>query len=152
MSDANRPWPPLIFAEHVPHSVKWRDACLTMIVWALFGVLLVKELEPSWSANWALYVERLTLYMLLAAGLGGMLIAFSLRTLRRLERALHLPQPAPLEAASEARRAGLDEAELMAMRERRIVVVHVAADGRGRIESKDDADDRRPVPANFPTC
>jgi hypothetical protein len=150
MTSSSRPWPPLIVAEHVPRLVKWRDVLLTLLMWGLFAVLLATEFELFFgdylehlgfsgpfntNAKWPEFFERLLPFMLTAAGLAVWLVMFSLRTLRDRHRALALPQPAPLAAADEARRAGLDLAELIAARERRIVIVHIAADGRHRIEA-----------------
>jgi hypothetical protein len=150
MNGANRPWPPLIVARHVPGPVKWRDLLLTSFMWAIFVVLVEAEFELfvddflEWlgygrrggsDANWSAYVERLMPFLLVAAALAGFLVTFSLRTLRRSFRARFLPQPAPLDAAVEARRTGLDEAALIAARARRIVIVHIDADGRHRIEA-----------------
>ena len=73
-------------------------------------------------------------FFLTTGVLAGLLVIAGLRTLRRRERALLLPQPAPLEAADQARRAGLDEDTLIAARDRGIVIVHIDADNRHRIE------------------
>jgi poly-beta-1,6-N-acetyl-D-glucosamine biosynthesis protein PgaD len=148
MSNSNRPWPPLIVAKQVPRLVKWRDTLLTLMVWVFFAVLLDIEfelllghyLQPGLSrfdtnAKWSLFFERLMPFLLTAAILAGLLIIFSLRTLRRRSRALLLPQPVPLEAADQARRAGLGEAELIVARDQRIVVVHIDTNGRHRIEA-----------------
>ena len=148
MSSSNRPWPPLIVARHVPRFVKWRDILLTLMMWGFFAVLLDTEfklflgdyleqlgLGPfDTSANWPVYLDRLMPFFLTAAVLAGLLIVFSLHTLRRRSRALLLPQPAPLEAADQAHRAGLDEAELIVARDQRIVIVHIDTNGRHRIE------------------
>jgi len=150
MNRENRPWPPLIVAERVPRSVKWRDALLTLAMWAFFAALLDIEFQLLFgphlerlgfgpfdtNANWLLFFERLMPFVLTAAALGAMLVIISLRTLHRRRRALLLPQPAPLAAAEEARRAGLDEATLIAARERPIVIVHIDPDGRHRIETR----------------
>jgi poly-beta-1,6-N-acetyl-D-glucosamine biosynthesis protein PgaD len=148
MSVADRPWPPLVIAEHLPRAVKWRDALLTLLAWAAFAMLLDEEFRLTLGAleavgvadadvetNWLTYAERLVPFLLVAAALGSLLCVFSLRTLRRRARALDLPQPAPLAVADEARAAGLHEADLLAAREQRVVVVH---DGEGglRIEAK----------------
>jgi poly-beta-1,6-N-acetyl-D-glucosamine biosynthesis protein PgaD len=146
---SNRSWPPLIIAEHIPRAVRWRDALLTALAWAAFAYLLEKELAPIFGGlqalglgkygvkvDWLTYLERLTPFLLVAGVLAGLLVGFSLGTLRRRSRSLLLPQPAALEAADEARRAGLDEAALVAAREQRIVIVHIGDSGL-RIEAKD---------------
>jgi poly-beta-1,6-N-acetyl-D-glucosamine biosynthesis protein PgaD len=148
MSGSNRSWPPLIIAKHVPRLVKWRDTLLTLMMWGFFAVLLDFEfelflghyLQPGLSrfdanAKWSLFFERLMPFLSAAAMLAGLLIIFSLRTLRRHSRALLLPQPPPLATADQAHRAGLDEAELIAAREQRIVIVHIDTNGSHQIEA-----------------
>jgi poly-beta-1,6-N-acetyl-D-glucosamine biosynthesis protein PgaD len=132
MSSSNRPWPPLIVAKHVPRSVKWRDTLLTLMMWGFFAALLDIELPKT---IWSVFVDRLMPFLLIAVILVGSLIIFSLRTLWRRSRAVLLPQPAPLETADQAHRAGLDAAELSAARDQRIVIVHIDSNGRHRIEA-----------------
>jgi poly-beta-1,6-N-acetyl-D-glucosamine biosynthesis protein PgaD len=149
MNGPSRPWPPLIVAGQVPRLIKWRDFLLTWLVWVLFAHLLDAEFElfrhylerfginhVHKDVNWLFYLEQLTPFLLMAAVLAALIVIFSLRTLRRRRRALLVPQPAPLETSAQAGRAGLDEAALLAARDRRIVVVHIDADGRHRIEAK----------------
>jgi poly-beta-1,6-N-acetyl-D-glucosamine biosynthesis protein PgaD len=150
MSSSNSPWPPLIVAKHVPRLVKWRDTLLTLMVWIFFAVLLDIEFELflghhlqlglgpfDTNATWSVFFDRLMPFLLTAAILAGLLVVFSLRTLRRRSRALLLPQPAPLETADQAHRAGLDEAELTVARDQRIVIVHIDTGGSHRIEAPD---------------
>lgn len=148
MSGTNRPWPPLIVAAHVPRSVRWRDAVLTFLAWATFVLLL--DIQFEWfvgediarllslsadpESNWPPFLAALMPFVLIAATLCTILAIFGLRTVVLRRQALRLPQPAPLEASDEARRAGLDEATLVAARGERIVIVHIDADGRHRIE------------------
>jgi poly-beta-1,6-N-acetyl-D-glucosamine biosynthesis protein PgaD len=129
--------------------VKWRDILLTSMMWGFFAILLDAEFELflgdyleqlglgpfDTNANWLVFFELLMPFLLIAAILAGALIIFSLRTLRRRSRALHLPQPAPLETTDQAQRAGLDEVELIAARDQRIVIVHIDDNGRHRIEA-----------------
>jgi poly-beta-1,6-N-acetyl-D-glucosamine biosynthesis protein PgaD len=144
-----RPWPPLIVAGHVPRLVRWRDALLTALAWAAFALLLANEVSavvqgvrafrfggPGAAIDWRTYLVRLAPFLLLIAGLAAVLLGFSLQTLRRRSRGLLLPDPPPLDTADQARRAGVDEADLAALREHRIVVVHVGEDGRLRIVAK----------------
>ena len=141
MNSSDKPWPPLIVAGHVPRLVKWRDLLLTSILWVCFALLLGIEFElfvggslGLLDIDWPLFYERLKPFFLTAAVLAGLLVISGLLTLRRRKRSLLLPQPAPLEAADQARRAGLDEAALIAARDRAIVIVHIDADNRHRIE------------------
>jgi hypothetical protein len=129
--------------------VKWRDILLTLMMWVFFAVLLDTEFELflgdylerlglgpfDTNANWPVFFDRLMPFLLTAAILAGLLIIFSLRTLRRRSRALLLPQPAPLETADQAHNAGLDEAELIVARDQRIVIVHIDTNGTHRIEA-----------------
>ncbi len=149
MSSSNQPWPPLIVAKHIPRLVKWRDILLTAMMWGFFAILLDTEFELflgdyleqlgfgpfDTKGNWLVFFDLLMPFLLMAAVLAGALAMFSLRTLRRRSRALLLPQPAPLETAVQAHRAGLDEAELIMAREQRIAIVHIDTDGRHRIEA-----------------
>jgi hypothetical protein len=149
MNRANRTWPPLIVAERVPRLMRWRDRLLTSIMWGSFAALLESQLDLfkgdplEWlgigasaaSAGWDSYVELLLPYLVTAALFATAIVIFSLRTLKRARLSLLLPQPAPLEAADEARRAGLNEAALVAARGRRIVIVHIEADGTHRIDA-----------------
>jgi poly-beta-1,6-N-acetyl-D-glucosamine biosynthesis protein PgaD len=118
-------------------------------MWGMFGVLLEAEFAPILSAlkrlgytdfevevDWLLYLERLTPFLLIAAVLAGSLVLFGLQTVWRLSRSLPLPQPASLDGADQARRAGLDETTLLVAREKRVVVVHVNEHGF-RIEAKE---------------
>jgi poly-beta-1,6-N-acetyl-D-glucosamine biosynthesis protein PgaD len=155
---ADKPWPPLIVAEHIPPVVKWRDVLLTAIIWICFLLLLDKELSlflgnllallgfrhHGPEADWPMFFKRLAPFLLIAAVLSTVLFIFGLRTLRHRRLGLLQPQPAPLATAVEARAAGLDEAALLAWRDRLIVVVHIDADGRYRIE----APQARPSPAS----
>ena len=148
MTGSNRPWPPLIVARKTSRLVKWRDILLTAMMWVFFALLLDAEFELflgdylehlgfgpfDTDADWLVFFGLLTPFLLMAAMLAGVLMIFGLRTLRRRSRALLLPQPAPLETADQARRAGLDEAELIVARDERIVIVHIDTDGRHRIE------------------
>jgi poly-beta-1,6-N-acetyl-D-glucosamine biosynthesis protein PgaD len=150
-ASGDRPWPPLIVAEHIPRSVRWRDALLTGLAWGAFAFLLEKELAPVFGGlqalglgdygvkvDWLAYLERLAPFLLVASGLAVLLVGFSVRTQRRRSRSLLLPQPAALERIDEARRVGLDEAALVAARDQPIVIVHIDDAGL-RIEVKGEA-------------
>jgi hypothetical protein len=147
MSSLNRPWPPLIVAKHVPRLVKWRDTLLTLMLWGFFAAVLDIEfelflrdyLQPGLSrfepnTKWSLFFERLMPFLLISVILAALLIMFGARKLRHRSRALLLPQPAPFEIADQAHRAGLDEAELSAARDQRIVIAHIDSNDRYRIE------------------
>jgi tetratricopeptide (TPR) repeat protein len=45
ISDAAKPWPPLIVADHTPRWVRWRDFALTLMMWILFAIMLETEFE-----------------------------------------------------------------------------------------------------------
>jgi len=144
----HRPPPPLIIATDVPRWVRWRDAVLTLLMWALFAFMLEIEFEillgprlehlglTSFDsrAGFLEFSGRLIPYLKIALVLVALLFVAGLFTWRRQTRALALPEPPPLAIADEARRAGLDEPELIYARSARIVVVHVESDGRLKVE------------------
>jgi len=156
MSHLDRPWPPLIVAAHLPPLVRLRDAALTLLMWIGFAILLEKEfihffrkdlesfgLGAIYSdGSWAEFVDQLLPFVLIAMVLALLLGFAGLASLRRYRRSLRVPQPPRLEAAQQARRAGLDEAALVAARELPIVIVHIAKDGRCRIEPPQTATER----------
>ena len=140
-------WPPLIVVSNKPRWVWWRDFALTLFMWLVFAVMLETEFELfvgrflehlglgdfDTNANWARYFERLKPYVYLVLVLLFFLAGAAVATIRRYYRMLHRPLPPPLAAAQLARRAGMDEADLLAAREFADVVVHVAPDGRHRV-------------------
>jgi hypothetical protein len=150
MSGATRPWPPLIVARHIPGWVRWRDRLLTLLMWGLFAIMLETEFKMffgdhlkqlGWGdfdteANWPVFFERLTPYLVIAAVMVAALAGTGLRSLRLRRRALLLPQPPSLDPAVEARRAGLNTAALATARALRVAVVHFDADGTHRIEAR----------------
>jgi poly-beta-1,6-N-acetyl-D-glucosamine biosynthesis protein PgaD len=142
-------WPPLIVATHVPWTIRLRDTLLTLLAWAAFVLLVDEEFkltfgvldylglgEVSIDTVPADYLPRLFPFLAMSAVLALLLGLFSMRTLRRRARALQLPAPAPLEAAEQARDAGLDERALIAARDERVVIVHSEEAGV-RIVAKD---------------
>jgi poly-beta-1,6-N-acetyl-D-glucosamine biosynthesis protein PgaD len=140
--------PPLIVADKVSRALKWRDAVLTLLMWGIIANLLAHELGLVWVDSFALHgpdaakdidwlhrLEGLSLFLIAAAVLSSILTLFGVRTARRRRRIRALPLPEPLATADQARRAGLEEAALLAAREHRIVTVHLEPDGRFRIEA-----------------
>jgi poly-beta-1,6-N-acetyl-D-glucosamine biosynthesis protein PgaD len=142
------PWPPLIVASTKPTFVKVRDTALTLLMWLLFAILLETEFEMFFGhylqrlglgdfdseGRWLEFFQALRPFVQVALVLVSLLLVAGLLTLRRVARGRKLPQPAPLTAGDEARRVGLDEAELIAARELRVVVVHIDGDGKYRVE------------------
>ena len=142
------PWPPLIVAGTKPTWVKVRDVALTLFMWVLFAIMLETEFELFFgrylermglgdfdtAGRWGEFFEALRPFVQVALVLVSLLLIAGLLTLRRVARGRVLPQPAPLAASDEARRVGMGEAELIAARELRAVVVHIDADGRYRVE------------------
>jgi hypothetical protein len=149
MSTAEQRWPPLIVANDVPRLIRWRDILLTLLMWIAFAVMLETEFEMFFGnhlerlgfgdfntePNWLIFFERLTPFLLTIALLISLLGVASIRTLQRRRRALLLPMPVPLELAEECRRAGLDAKQLTSARTSMIVIVHIDADGKHRIEA-----------------
>ena len=142
------PWPPLIVASTKPTWVKVRDVALTLLMWLLFAIMLETEFELFFGhylermglgdfdteGRWLEFFNALRPFVQVALVLVSLLLVAGLLTLRRVARGRKLPQPAPLTADDEARRVGMDEAELIAARELRGVVVHIDADGKYRVE------------------
>ena len=81
-------------------------------------------------ANWAEFFERLTPFVAVAVLLICLLLLASVFTLRRRRRGLLLPPPVVLSITDQARRAGMDEAELAAARELRVAVVYIDQSGK----------------------
>ena len=141
-------WPPLIVASTKPTWVKVRDIALTVLMWVLFAIMLETEFELFFGhylqlmglgdfdseGRWLEFFEALRPFVQVALVLVSLLLVAGLLTLRRVARGRRLPQPAPLMAGDEARRVGMDEAALIAARELRVVVVHIGADGKYRVE------------------
>jgi poly-beta-1,6-N-acetyl-D-glucosamine biosynthesis protein PgaD len=146
-------WPPLIVANTKPTWVRVRDVALTVLMWALFAIILETEFEMFFGRNlarlglsdfdsewrWLEFFRALRPFVEVAIVLVSLLVVASLLTLRRVARGRRLPQPAPLAAGDEARRVSLDEAELIAARELRVVVVHIEPNGKHRIEPRQAA-------------
>ena len=142
------PWPPLIVAGKKPTFIKVRDVALTLFMWLLFAIMLETEFELFFGhylqrlglgefdteGRWLEFFEALRPFVQVALVLVSLLLVAGLLTLRRVARGRTMPQPAPLAAGDEARHVGMDEAELLAARELRAVVVHIDADGRYRVE------------------
>lgn len=151
MSGAHRRWPPLIIADHVPRFVRWRDFLLTLLMWIVFAIILETEFELFFGlhlerlglgdfdteANWPMFFERLTPFLVTIALLVSLLGVASVRTLQRRRHSLLLLIPAPLELVEQCCRAGIDERTLTSARDSKIVVVHIDADGKHRIEAKE---------------
>jgi hypothetical protein len=145
---AHETWPPLIVASNKPRWVWWRDFALTLGMWLVFAVMLETEFELFFgrylehlglgdfdtNPNWPRFFERLRPYVVLIIVLVVLLAGAAVATIRRYYRALKRPLPPPLPAAQQARRAGMDEADLLAARELADAVVHIAADGTHRVE------------------
>lgn len=141
-------WPPLIVAATTPAWVTWRDVLLTILMWVLFAIMLETEFELFFGsylerlgfgafhaeAHWLVFFERLKPFVETAMILVGGLLVAGLLTLRRRKLTLLLQQPPALELAADARRAGVDEAALLAARDFPIAVVHFEPDGVHRIE------------------
>jgi hypothetical protein len=146
-------WPPLIVVSDKPRWVVWRDFALTLGMWLIFAIMLETEFELFFghylerlglgdfdtNAHWARFFRRLEPYLWLIVMLLALLAASTVATIHRLRRFLKQAPPPPLPATEQAKRAGIDEAELLAVRELANVVVHVTSDGRHRVEPRQAA-------------
>jgi hypothetical protein len=150
MTNLDRPWPPLIVAEHTPRLIRWRDFLLTLLMWLLFAAMLETEFEmffghqlERWGlgdfdteANWPTFFDRLMPFFETIVGLVWFLMLASVLTLRRRRRSLLLPAPAPLGLAEECRRSGMTETELTSGRALRIAIVHLDAAQKIRVTTE----------------
>ena len=146
-------WPPLIVASTKPTWVTVRDVALTLLMWVLFIIMLETEFEmvigrnlarlglSDFDGDWRLleFFHALRPFLEVALVLVTLLLVASMFTLRRIARGRLLPQPAPLTVGEQAGRVGMAEAELIAARELRVVVVHIEPDGKHRIEPRQAA-------------
>src|SRR5215813_8805766 len=136
---AAKPWPPLVVATSVPTWIRVRDFALTLLMWVLFGIMLETEFELFFAhylnrlglgdfksdANWLEFFRDLLPFLLIALGLVLALIVAALFSLRRAAISRRMAQPKTLTIAEERARVGLDETELLAARETRVVVVQI---------------------------
>jgi len=144
-------WPPLIVASEKPKAVWWRDLALTIVMWVLLAIMLEAEFELvffghylkhiAWAdlhpePDWPLFFERLRPFVYLIIALVTLLAAAAVATVVRYFRALRRRPPPPLPAATQARRARMDETGLLAARQLANVVVHIAPDGTHRVETR----------------
>jgi hypothetical protein len=151
MTSSDRRWPPLIIADHAPRFIRWRDFVLTLLMWIAFAIILETEFELFFGshlerlglgdfdteANWSIFFERLTPFLATTMLLISLLVVASILTSQRRRRALSLPIPTPLGLAEQCRRAGIDEYTLTSARDSKIVIVHIDADGKHRIDAKE---------------
>jgi hypothetical protein len=147
MSEASPTWPPLIVANEIPRWVKRRDVLLTLLMWALFAIMLETEFKLffgphlknfgfgnlSREANWGVFFDRLSPFLLTALFLIVLLVLASVATLRGRHRSLSLAAPARLGNAEQARRAGMEVELLQNARSLRIAIVHLDTDGKMRV-------------------
>jgi poly-beta-1,6-N-acetyl-D-glucosamine biosynthesis protein PgaD len=150
---AARSWPPLVVASSVPAWIRARDFGLTLLMWALFAIMLETEFELFFGhylrrlglvdleseANWLEFFQALLPFVLIALVLVLLLIVAALFSLRRTAISRRMPQPESLTIAEETARVGMTETELAAAREMRVVVVHIDPDGRHRVKAHGQA-------------
>jgi hypothetical protein len=92
------------------------------------------DLDPD--PDWPLFFERVRPPLYLIIALVASLAVAAVATVARYFRAQRRPLPPPLPAAAQARRARMDETDLLAARELANVVVHIAPDGTHRVEPR----------------
>ena len=136
-------WPPLIRPDRLPAWVRARDLVLTIAAWVLLaywmrGALLLIgdwlwypffELntapEPDWNRIWS----RLAPFLAIAALLAAWIFYWSIRRRKILARQRSMPSPDSLDVGMHAARFGLRLADVLALREPRIVTVRFDASG-----------------------
>jgi hypothetical protein len=143
-------WPPLITAARQPRWMVWRDRGLTLGMWVLFVIVChnfirlaldgLREIlgrprrGPEWDFDdmW----DPLRPFLVVAVLLVTWLLSAGVVSVRRVQRNLARPKPAPLGVAEEAAELGAEEADLAAWRGLRVSVVHLDELGRMRAEEK----------------
>lgn len=142
-------WPPLITHVRRPLWILVRDILLTLMMWAMLGLILYTEAELAWNgieflmgkpdvvvdAHLELFWRRMQPLLYLMAALILMLAIATLASRNRRERALRRAPPPPLPDEVLAARAGMDMATLETARAHRIGVVHVEEGGALRVEA-----------------
>jgi len=136
------PWPPIIRDATLPRAILWRDRICTAAMWLLLLwscrsvfhrlwdasriLLLEGRLEFVWAVGWMHLRHHFTLIGLLALWAS----IWTIVTLRRRDRSLHLPQPPVLTLEEEARRIQGTPADLSAWRKLKISVAHLDSQGK----------------------
>jgi poly-beta-1,6-N-acetyl-D-glucosamine biosynthesis protein PgaD len=137
MKDPFADWPPIIRSAKRSRLILWRDALLTALMWFILFLILYTELafvisallvllgrsDAVIDAELTLFFRRMRPLLLLIAGLVVMLVLATLVSMRRRNRALATPQPAPLSVAEVAAIAGMTPADLAAAQALKIAVV-----------------------------
>ncbi len=139
-------WPPLITAARQPRWMVWRDRGLTLLMWVLFVLVChnfirlafdeFRELTgrprrgPEWDFEdmW----DPLRPFLFVASVLVMWLLLAGIASVRRMQRNLARPKPAPLGLAEEAAEQGAAPDDLAAWRGLRVAVVHLDEQGRMR--------------------
>jgi hypothetical protein len=126
--DKERPWPPLITEGALSGWVYARDALLTALLWFLFVLLMVGDIErvvAPWldrfgiplnvrgigyadlAGNWRYFLHALAPFLAIVLFLVIVLASFTIDTLSRRRKALRGPRPPKLALGVEARHAEL---------------------------------------------
>jgi len=143
-------WPPLITAARQPRWMVWRDRGLTLLMWVLFVLVCHNFLRLALDEFRALtgrprrgpeldfedLWDPLRPFMVVAGVLVMWLLVAGVVSVRRVQRNLARPKPAPLGLAEEAADQGAAPADLAAWRGLRVAVVHLDEEGRMRAEGK----------------
>jgi poly-beta-1,6-N-acetyl-D-glucosamine biosynthesis protein PgaD len=134
-------WPPIIGNAAVPRTILWRDRLITIAMWFLLlwscrgglrrlwdaaGKLLQNDdLAIVWAPGWAYLRHHFTLVGLLALWL----IFWTMVTLWRRRRHMHVPQPPALTLEEQADMMSSAPADLAAWRELKVCIVDLDAQG-----------------------
>jgi poly-beta-1,6-N-acetyl-D-glucosamine biosynthesis protein PgaD len=132
-------WPPIISDARRPRAVVWRDRILTMAMWLLLLLLMRRGLYGLWDEtlelfgrvqsgpgiDWEQLWQSLSRYLTVAGLLCLWLLGWGLASRWRQQRLAGTTAPPPLSLADHARDAGCSEADLVAWRSLRIMVVTI---------------------------
>ncbi len=144
---APRPWPPIVSDARLPWWVVARDVVLTLLLWSAFAYGIVSNLEVAGHALRLLageaieaadpmlapFLGRMARRMTIVLLLVSLLAVATLASIRRHRHAIGHPQPEPVPDADLARDIGLDEAQLAALRQRKVVTLDVDGEGRASV-------------------
>jgi hypothetical protein len=150
MTDPFANWPPIITDGRHSRLVVIRDVVLTLLMWAVLGLILFTEAQFVWEsvqvllgksdaqvdAEIAFFLRQMRPLMILMAALVFLLALATLVSRRRRREAIDSPPPPPLPDAELAALSGMSEAELAKARHLRIAVVSRGPDGRMRVDER----------------
>jgi poly-beta-1,6-N-acetyl-D-glucosamine biosynthesis protein PgaD len=143
------PWPPIIRNAALPRMILWRDRICTIAMWLLLLWLCRSALHTLWETSWELFesghlrfagwpekLAGLQPYFKIVGLFAVWAIVWTMMTLWRRQRYLHLPQPPALTLEEEARKINGVPADLSAWRRLKLCIVHLDSQGNTSVLPK----------------